>query len=70
MLLKHFNILDGVTTLVLTSDQMFQIGLVSRIRDLDWCSPIKFKHLISLLVSLAQLESTSVALQANLVFKK
>ena len=57
VLLKHLNILCSVPTLVLTSDQMFQIGLVS----------LEFKHLISLVVSLAKLLSTSVTLPAELV---
>ena len=61
MHLKHFRILFSVPvpTLVLTSDQMFQIGLVS--------PHLILKHLISLVVSLAQLVSPSGALPAELV---
>ena len=59
LLLKYLRILCGVPTLVLTSSQIFQIELVS--------PDLILKHLISLVVSLAQLVSPSGALPAELV---
>ena len=59
LLLKYLRILCGVPNLVLTSDQMFQIGLVS--------PHLILKHLISSVVILAQLVSLSLSLQAELV---
>ena len=60
LLLKYLRILCGVPTLVLTSSQIFQIELVS--------PDLILKHLISLVVNLAQLLSPSVALPAELVW--
>ena len=62
LILKYLTILRGVPTLVLTSDQMFQIGLVS--------PHLILKYLISLVVSLAQLVSPSGALPAEHVSKQ
>ena len=59
LLLKHLRILCCVPNLVLISDQMFQIGLVS--------PHLILKHLISSVVILAQLVYPSVALPAELV---
>ena len=59
LLFKYFRISCSVPTLVLTSEQMFQIGLVS--------PHLILKQLISLDVSLAQLVFPSVALSAELV---
>ena len=57
---KFLWILCGVPTLVWTSDQMFQIGMCG-------VPPPILKHLLSSVVSLAQLVSPSVALPAELV---
>ena len=56
-LLKYIQIFCSVSTFVRTSDQMSKIGIFHLI----------LKHLISLVFSLAQLVSPSVALPAELV---
>ena len=59
LLQKYLRILCGVPTLVITSDQMIQIGMCG-------VTPLILKHLVSSVVSLAQLVSPSVALPAKL----
>ena len=61
MLQKYLRILCGVPTLVITSDQMIQIGMCG-------VPPLILKHLVRSVVNLAQLVSPSVALPAELVF--